>query len=81
VTFEFEDGPPIPGVRCMRCNRETVTYDGNYYCVAPTCTWALPDREGRAPRREKEWLAVAYTLLLQSRGDEPSAEVVRNILR
>jgi hypothetical protein len=68
---------PIPDVKCPNCFGP-VTYNGNYYCMEGGCGWALPTDP--TPKRFREWYAIAYFKLLESRGQEADPQVIIRIL-
>lgn len=35
-------GDPVVGEPCPRCHKETVVYNGNYWCIS--CTWVMPEK-------------------------------------
>jgi uncharacterized Zn finger protein (UPF0148 family) len=42
---EVRQGDLVLGVRCPRCGREEVVYNGNYFC--DECDWVMPERRSR----------------------------------
>lgn len=50
-------GDHVKGVACPKCRRETVVYNGNYYC--DECSWAMPEAETPSSR------AIIKAYLLQ----------------
>ena len=59
------------GIRCPRCCKREIVYNGNYYCDGftfpdPQCEWALPhddnDPEGITPHYRDLWDALKKTI-------------------
>lgn len=36
-------GDHVKGIQCPKCKKETVVYNGNYFCLY--CIWAMPEQE------------------------------------
>lgn len=49
-----ETGDPVIGQKCPWCRKETVVYNGNYFCINEKCEWSMSDNE--QPKR----IIVAY---------------------
>jgi hypothetical protein len=57
----------VRGVTCPRCKRESVVYNGNYFCEHTGCGWAMSERaRGRAKVVHDK---IVKTYLLQRRAE------------
>ncbi|MDP9904743.1 hypothetical protein [Arthrobacter bambusae] len=54
TTAEILDGNPVRGQSCPRCHRDSIVYNGNYWCTE--CPWAMSE-QGRPKRIVAAYLA------------------------
>lgn len=76
------EGTWLPGIVCPKCGKVECEYEGNYYCAS--CDWVLPDHHGdnrRLIKSMRNWFALAYTTVMNVRGEKADPEVVERIMR
>lgn len=57
------EGDPVQGQQCPRCRRQSVVYNGNYWCTR--CSWVM------GPQGQPRRIIAAY--LVQRRDEELAA--------
>jgi len=67
----WESGEHVVGVKCPKCKRKSILYNGNYFCGG--CSWAMSERRSRSNDR----IIVAY--LRQCRGRATTIEEIRRM--
>jgi len=72
-------GELIQGFKCPGCKRESIVYNGNYFCdyLGNGCDWALSDAPGL-------WERYGYKLYLQlmkQRNKKPNPHALPKRLR
>ena len=52
----------VRGVKCPKCKRETVVYNGNYFCDNEDCDWVMSENaRGRARALHKNIIRTYLT--------------------
>ena len=72
-----EYGDLVVGQTCPRCRRETVVYNGNYFCTL--CDWAMGEA-GRPRRIQQAYLVQCYRQA-EAVGDEAEMHRFATYLR
>lgn len=74
---EMYQGTLIEGSRCPECHQPLI-YNGNYWCSE--CDYVMPElypEPGYKPRQKDiDAFNIAYTLLMQQRGDQPDPKAL-----
>lgn len=74
------EGTWLPGIVCPKCGKAECEYEGSYYCSR--CGWALPDHhDKRMIKSLRNWYALAYTTVMNVRGEKADPTVVERIMR
>jgi len=67
-------GELIQGFSCPKCGKETIVYNGNYFCdrLGEGCTWALDDSKATWNR----YGFKLYLQLMKQRGQKPNPKAL-----